>query len=532
MTVLVPRLVTVWFPDWPVVAAGLAPETPAAVLRANRVIAVSAAAAAEGVAVGLRRREAQGRCSSLQIVDHDPEHDARRFEPVVWAVGELVPLLEVTEPGCLTFATRGPSRYVGGDDRLADRVAELAAGAAPGGAMPGVGIADGRFASGVAARRSTVRRQPVVVAPGPVATAGFLADVPLRALCTVGGLTPETIGLFERLGVRRLGGLAALPAADLLARFGPPGELAHALSIGADPAPPDAVPPPPDLVAERVFDTPVVQLEPLVFLAKQAAGELHQRLGDQGSVVTRLAVEAETEHGERTERLWYRPEGFTAAAMVERVRWQLDGWVRQPGGLSGGVEFLRLVPVEVRADNGRQLGFWGGQTQADEWALRATTRLAGLLGAEAVVVPEWRGGREPAAAYALVPASATDLAEPGQRRRAVAPATGAPPWPGALPSPSPACVFPERQDCEVLDASGEPVGVTGRGAITAVPAVLVRGRRREPIHAWAGPWPVEERWWDPAQSSRRVRCQLVTHAGEALLVSLQAGAWGIDARYD
>ncbi|MEZ5262029.1 MAG: hypothetical protein R2755_09665 [Acidimicrobiales bacterium] len=62
----------------------------------------------------------------------------------------------------------------------------------------------------------------------------------------------------------------------------------------------------------------------------------------------------------------------------------------------------------------------------------------------------------------------------------------------------------------VLDADGAGVGVTGRGELTAPPAVLVldgvavpgagatRGAR--PVVAWAGPWPLQERWWDPAAS--------------------------------
>jgi protein ImuB len=61
----------VWCHDWPVVAAGGVPHEPAAVLHANRVVACSPAAGAEGVRVGLRRREAQGRSPTLAIFDHD-----------------------------------------------------------------------------------------------------------------------------------------------------------------------------------------------------------------------------------------------------------------------------------------------------------------------------------------------------------------------------------------------------------------------------------------------------------------------------
>ncbi len=49
---------------------------------------------------------------------------------------------------------------------------------------------------------------------------------------------------------------------------------------------------------------------------------------------------------------------------------------------------------------------------------------------------------------------------------------------------------------------------------------------------WAGPWPVDEAWWAPAEASRRVRFQLTLADGRALLVCLSAGAWTVEAVYD
>ncbi|MEZ5257504.1 MAG: hypothetical protein R2705_11595, partial [Ilumatobacteraceae bacterium] len=433
-----PRLAAVWFPGWAAEVmvrreAGDGRQVPLAVLRANRVLSVTPAAAAEGIRPGLRRREAQSRCPTLEIRDHDADAAARAFEEVTRSVGELVPVLEVTEPGTLTFATRGPSRYAGGDESLGDRVHALAVAPFEGATPPvGVGIADGRFAATVAARRSARLGRPLVVAPG--GSPAFLAPFSIPTLTSAGGIEDELVDLLRRLGVRRLGDLAALPAADLLARFGPFGAHAHALAAGLDPGLPDAAPPPPELVAERSFEAPVTSLQPLVFVAKQLADELAERLGAHGMVVVRLVVVAETEYGERTERVWYRAAGMNAVTMAERVRWQLDGWVQRPGGLTGGVELLRLVPAEVRAADGRQLGFWGGATQADDSAMRAATRLVGLLGPEAVLVPEWRGGREPGDAYSLVSAALAELGEPDRHRtRVEAPVTSGPHRPAAGP---------------------------------------------------------------------------------------------------
>jgi len=86
---------------------------------------------------------------------------------------------------------------------------------------------------------------------------------------------------------------------------------------------------------------------------------------------------------------------------------------------------------------------------------------------------------------------------------------------------------------EVVDSNGAPVSVTGRGLVSSPPARLTIGNRPPcPIVAWAGPWPVEERWWDDAGQRRQARFQLVTDDGVARLVVLEGGCWWLAAVYD
>jgi protein ImuB len=538
-------MVTVWCPDWPVVAAGVAAGVPAVVLHANRVVARSPAAAAEGVVIGQRRRQAQQLCPDVALLDHDPDRDARAFEPVVRAIGRFAPRLEVVEPGWLCLGARGPSRYFGGDERLAAQLVEAVrreAGAAVERSGIGVGVADGRVAAAVAARRAG--RAPIVVPPD--ASPDFLAPLPVAWLHHVGEVDPELVGLFARMGLARLGDLAALPAGDVLARFGPPGRHAHRLAGGLDERPPGGAEPPPERHLEHAFDDPVVQLEPLVFVAKHLADELVATLVAEGRVCTRLGVTAETEHGERTERAWYRAAGLSAPAMVERVRWQLDAWMTS-GDVSAGVVLLRLGPDEVRGDDGEQVRLWGGPSAADERATRAVARLAGMVGDQGVLVPAWRGGRLPGDRYGWVPASTTDLADPDDTAERLRPLPreggnsgdggGVPgragPWPGSLPAPSPAVVPAERQRAELLDAAGGAVTVSGRGELSADPALLaVAARPPLAVTAWAGPWPLDERWWEPARHRRLARLQVVTADGRAHLVLAEHQAWWVAATYD
>ncbi len=107
------------------------------------------------------------------------------------------------------------------------------------------------------------------------------------------------------------------------------------------------------------------------------------------------------------------------------------------------------------------------------------------------------------------------------------------PSPGRVPPPSPASVFTEPVAAQVLDATGVAVGVSGRGAVTAPPArVSVAGAARAEVVAWAGPWPVDERWWDAPAHRRRARFQVVTADGSGWLLGLEAGRWWADAAYD
>jgi protein ImuB len=84
---------------------------------------------------------------------------------------------------------------------------------------------------------------------------------------------------------------------------------------------------------------------------------------------------------------------------------------------------------------------------------------------------------------------------------------------------------------EVLDEHGDPVAVSGRGEPSGAPSTLVVSGRRQPVVAWAGPWPVEQRWWHPSAGRRLARFQLVTEQGEAHLVVIERRRWAIVATY-
>jgi protein ImuB len=107
------------------------------------------------------------------------------------------------------------------------------------------------------------------------------------------------------------------------------------------------------------------------------------------------------------------------------------------------------------------------------------------------------------------------------------------PWPGQVPAPAPATVLAEPEPVLVVDARGEPVTVSGRTEVSAPLVTLtLAGRSPVALTAWAGPWPVDERWWDPDRHRRRARFQVVDQHGGAHLLAVESGRWWREATYD
>ncbi len=533
-----PRVLVVWCPDWPVVVAGADPEVPAVVVAANLVVACSAAARAAGVRRGQRLRDAQRHCPGLIVTARDVDAEARAFEPVVATVEQFCPRVEVVRPGMCAIGVRGPARYFGGEKALVEKIAQAVTDR---GVACRTGVADGMFAAQLAARTGS---DGVVVPPGGARR--FLAPHPAGLL-----EHPELSNLLVQLGIHTLGDFAALPAKDVLARFGVVGEIAHRLARGLEPRPLAPRPPSAELSAEMEFDPPALQAEPVVFAGKALADRLHALLAGRGLACVLVEVQVSFTGGRNYSRLWRHDGSLSSLAVAERVRWQLDGWrtagehPREPsdgrrlaGGSPaddsgnagdadnevsrGGITVLRLIPDQVVPDEGAQLGLWG-EVLVSERVARAATRVQSLLGHDAVTRPVLAGGRGPDERVTMVPF--------GDSRTPQLPADR--PWPGRIPAPSPSTVYPVPLPASVTCVSGEPVTVTGRAAISASPARLaIDGGPLREITAWAGPWPVYEQWWDQARARRLARFQLVTSDGDAWLAVVEGGHWMIEAAYD
>ena len=455
----------------------------------------------------------------------DPDRQtARRHERVIAAVTGFCPDVEVVEPGVCAFGARGPARYFGGETALAARITAALADL---GEHSKVGVADGFFAALLAARDGRA------VPPGRAAR--FLAAQPVSVLAGQNPAVQDLVALLNRLGLRTLGDFAALPARDVASRFGNAGEGAHRLARGLDSRPLTTRPPPADLSAVQEFDPPEPRAEPVVFAAKALAGRLHDGLAARGLTCVRVQVTATWADGQESSRRWRHDGLLSAAAVANRVRWQLDGGPPAPpddgaapapadGGEQyqpGGIVALRLVPDQVVRATGQQLALWG-ETLVSDRVARAAMRVQAMLGHEAVLRPVLGGGRNVHDQVTPVPfGEKTGPRLPADR-----------PWPGRVLGTAPGLVFPAARAAEVTDDAGRAVTVSGRCAVSAAPARLaVRGEPPQRVTGWAGPWPLSERWWDPSAARRRARFQLATEDGRAWLAVLQDGRWLVEAGY-
>lgn len=499
-----------WCPDWPVVAALAERDQPghlpAAIFAANIVQACNGPARAFGVRRGMRRRDAQARCPELIVLDQVPERDVRGFERALAALEELRPGVAPLRPGLA--ALKSPGRFYGGEPEAGAVIAECLVRI--GVRDVRIGVADELFTAEQAARRAEIQAS-FVVPPGE--SGAFLRTLPVEVLDE-----PEAVSLLRRLGLPGLGDLARLPLADVEARFGTTVAWVHRILHGAGARPLPTRTPPLELVCAVDFEPALDSAEAVCFSARQTAERFVDQLGARQLVCTEVLLSVEADGALASERRWLHPRWFAATDLIDRLHWQLVGSLRV-GDIRSAITRVRLAPETVVPAADHADGLWGG---TDARVERGIARVQGMLGHEAVLTPVLQGGRGPADRQALVPW--------GERATALRP-RGLP-WPGSIPPPAPARVFPTPWTADVLDSGGRPLAVLPRGAMTGEPARFKPGGAEtwQPVAAWAGPWPVDEQWWEGGRPL--VRFQLVGVDGRAWLVTFDGGGWVTEAAYD
>jgi len=529
------RTLVLWCPDWPVTAArvraGLPEDSAVALVDRGIVFACSPAARVAGVRRGLAAREAQFRCPDLVVLGYDRVLDDRAFEPVIERLEDTTPGVQVLRPGLCAVRSRGPARFYGSEHAAAAAIIACVVGLGIPGAR--VGIADGAFAADQVARDPG--SAPIRVVP-PGGSAAFLAVRPVTTLVDAGLIDRELATLLRRLGVHTLRDFAALPSDRVRHRFGAAAARAHRIAVSTDDS--RVVPRVPPRHREVAFDwePPLDRVDQVTFAIRAGLDDFVSALAASRLVCTEVTIEVCTEARAGADavhtRSWRHPRWFTGADIADRVRWQLQGAGPGATELEAAITRVRIIPDRVDSTADHEQGLW--DSGPDERIHHALTRVQGLLGHDGVLTAVSGGGRLLRDRRVLVPwgdAAPAVRVQPASARER----TESAPWPGSLPGLSPATVFSDPPGILLVAPDGAAVGVDDRGVLSGAPASFSPSLRPEglgPVTAWAGPWPLVERWWDPLRSHRSQRLQLVDGSGAAWLLLLDAAGWVAEARYD
>lgn len=441
--------------------------------------------------------------------------DGAAFEPVLEALDLLTPYVEVLEPGLAAV----PLRAGAGDEAVfCEKLIDTVAGLVEHECL--TGVADGLFAALLAAEDGRI------VPAGR--DAAFLSERDIRDLRFTGLVEPDTCETLRHLGIDTLGAFGSLPPQAVAERFGAPVRQAQLLAAGQLARPLVPRPADPDLTVHDAPDSPYASIEQAVFAARPLAERLLAVLDARNLTCTRVTVTARTADGLIRERTWQIDPSASAADLARRVRWQLEGWslanARDARGTDenraedGAITSLELAPGGLVGLVAAGRGLWENKNAADVKAEAALRHAQSLFGPEAVRVAAATDGRD----LAERSGSAAWEVEP-------VPPPPAGPWPGRLPDPLPALVGGEA--VAVLDAAGNPVAALARGELSSTPGRIDLGGERLAITAWAGPWPVVERWWSE-DARRYARLQVALADGRAALLACEGGQWKVVGWYD
>jgi protein ImuB len=323
------------------------------------------------------------------------------------------------------------------------------------------------------------------------------------------------ISAFQRWGLKTLGEVAALPAADLSARLGQPGLRWQAMARGDD-----VHPLVPDVPEER-FDAsldlewPIEGLEPLSFVLTRLLEPLSIRLERRDRAVAVLHVQlglvTKDVHARRLEL----PSPLRDVRALRTLA-LLDLESHLPPGEKIGVD---RVTVTIEPTPGRVLQhtLFTRPHPAPEQLSTLLARLGAAMGQDRIGAPSVVDSHRPGA-FAMKPfAVEHDRRAPSREPRAASAGPRAP----SPESQGVAALRRCRQPVParvLVDAAGRPVRVTSDR----------RGFAGGSVRQATGPWKTSGEWWITEAGSAGARESLPRRSSFASLASEGGAGWDRD----
>ena len=364
---------------------------------------MSRAAGVEGLAPGMTLADARALVPGLAVEPADPEGDACGLAGLAdWCI-RFTPWVALDGADALVLDVSGCARLFGGEAALLGRVVAAVTGLR---FTVHAALADTPAAAWAAARFIPAADGATIVPPG--GAEALLGALPVAAL----RLPADTVAALERLGLRRVVDVAALPRAPLTARFGAAvgRRIDRAFGREAEAIAPRR--PVPAYLARRVFTEPLIDHAGIVTATDDLIAELVDGLAARGRGLRRL------------ELALYRVDGGRRAVAVGAAR-----ATRDPAHLTRllavkletlelgfGVEALTLAAAVTEPLAPVQATLAADGIRADPGGLAALVDcLAQRLGPANVVRFASRASHLPERAAAAVPAMAPASAAGGWR---------------------------------------------------------------------------------------------------------------------
>jgi protein ImuB len=448
--------------------------------RKSRVTAASPEA--RGIAPGLAATLAMSRCPGIILRARDPGAEVEAHRLLIAAAFTLCPRVESTASGCCTVDLRGADAPRT-EALMRLRAAELAAGGLP--------LRVGAGATPLLASYAARCADPVLVVSD---TRGFLAPLPL----SFAEPTPGQEEILRGWGIATLGGLTALPKAEVGRRLGADGVLLWERAAGEAVRVLRQVEPARSFAAEWTYEPPVESTEPLFFKLRRYAERIALELRGAGYVAEKLSLtlllEDETDH----RREFRLPEpGADVDGWLRVLNSHLEG-VRTDARVAG----VRLVAAPARPPE-KQEGLFdtGLRDPVSFWENLA--RLAAIVGDDRVGTPVCADTHRPDAFMMQRPAESVTPSTQSPAHPAHGPTLRRfrPPW-------------PVRVACD-----GD------------LPVRLEGGRLDGDVRAALGPWVSSGDWWKP-QAWAAETWQVELAAGGVYQLARTAEGWSVEGMLD
>lgn len=239
------------------------------------IAAADATAFGLGLRIGMPLAQAQALVPELHVRDAAPEDDEASLRQFArWAI-RYSPVVAPDPPDGLWIDIAGADHLLGGEEAL---LTDLTVRLSDQGITARAVVADAPGAAWAVARYG----KGSVVPSGR--TVDAVAPLPVAAL----RLPPETLNAMHRLGIERVGQLAAMARAPMVRRFGQEVALRLDQAMGHAFEPISPLIPQETAIATLTFAEPIARLEDLKQVVRRLSRDLCRKLAQRGEGIRRL----------------------------------------------------------------------------------------------------------------------------------------------------------------------------------------------------------------------------------------------------